>query len=63
MSMKFKLLVNIKEAKIDGIFRFKSPKSSFIMLINAKMLTIVGISTFMSRINFVLSCVEHDKVL
>ena len=27
----------------------------FIMLINAKMPTIVGILTFMSRINFVLS--------
>ena len=33
---------------------------SFILLINVKMLTIVGISTFMSRINFMLSCVEHD---
>ena len=25
------------------------------------MSTIVGISTFMSRINLLLSCVEHDK--
>ena len=33
----------------------------FIMLINVKMPTIVGILTFMSRINFVLSCVEHEK--
>ena len=32
-----------------------------IMLINVKMPTIVGILTFMSRINFVLSCVEHGK--
>ena len=31
----------------------------FIMLINVKMPTIVGILTFMSRINFVLSWVEH----
>ena len=31
------------------------------MLINVKMPTIVGILTFMSRINFVLSCVEHGK--
>ena len=30
----------------------------FIMLINVKKLTIVGILTFMSRINFVLSCVQ-----
>ena len=33
----------------------------FIMLINVKMPTIVGILTFMSRINFVLSCVEYEK--
>ena len=31
------------------------------MLINVKMPTIVGILTFMSRINFVLSLVEHGK--
>ena len=31
------------------------------MLINVKMPTIVGILTFMSRINFVLSRVEHEK--
>ena len=33
----------------------------FIMLINVKMPTIVGILTFMSRINFVLSRVEHQN--
>ena len=33
----------------------------FIMLINVKMPTIVGILTFMSMKNFVLSCVEHEK--
>ena len=33
----------------------------FIMLINVKMPTIVGILTFQSRINFVLSRVEHGK--
>ena len=31
------------------------------MLINVKMPTIVGILTFMSLINFVLSRVEHEK--
>ena len=31
------------------------------MLINVKMPTIVGILTFMSRINFVLSGVEYEK--
>ena len=35
----------------------------FIMLINVKMPTIVGILTFMSRIKFMLSRVEHEKVL
>ena len=33
----------------------------FIMLINVKMPTFVGILTLMSRINFVLSRVEHGK--
>ena len=33
------------------------------MLINVKMPTIVGILTFMSMINFMLSSVEHEKVL
>ena len=31
------------------------------MLINVKMPTIVGILTFIGRINFVLSRVEHGK--
>ena len=34
----------------------------FIMLINVKMPTIVGILTFMSMINFMLSSVEKEKV-
>ena len=34
-----------------------------IMLINVKMPTIVGILTFTSRINFVLSLVENEKVV
>ena len=33
----------------------------FIMLINVKITTIVGILTFMSRINFALSSIEHGK--
>ena len=33
----------------------------FFRLINVKMQTIVGILTFMSRKNFMLSCVEHEK--
>ena len=33
----------------------------FIMLINVKMPTIVGILTFMSMINFVLIWADHEK--
>ena len=33
----------------------------FIMLINIKMPTIVGILTFMSRMNFMVSTVEYGK--
>ena len=33
----------------------------FILLMNVKMPTIVGILTFMSRINFMLSWVEYKK--
>ena len=33
----------------------------FIMQINVKMTTIVGILTFMSKINFVLSWVGHGE--
>ena len=36
--------------------------SVFIMLINVKMPTIVGILTFMSMTNFMPSSVEHEKV-
>ena len=35
----------------------------FILLINVKMPTIVGILTFLSRINFMLSRVVHEKSL
>ena len=33
----------------------------FIMLIDAEMLTIIDILTFLSRINFVLNQVEYEK--
>ena len=35
----------------------------FIMLMNIKMPTIVGILIFMSKLNFVLSLVEYEKSL
>ena len=34
---------------------------SFILLINVQMPSIVGILTFMSRVNFLLRRVEHEK--
>ena len=33
----------------------------FIMLVNVKIPTTIGIVKSMSRINFVLGCVEHQK--
>ena len=44
--------------EISGL---SNKSQSFILLINVKMPTIVGILTFMSRINFDLSWVEHEK--
>ena len=37
------------------------PRMLFFTLINVKMPTIVGILTFMSKQNFMLSWVEHEK--
>ena len=57
--------------KIQLLIKLKIPTKTFpalslsdvvfIMLINVKMPTIVGILTFMSRIKFMLSRVEHEK--
>ena len=52
---------NIKTSSTSYILQLQYSDVVFIMLINIKMPTIVGILTFMSRINFVLSCVEHGK--
>ena len=51
----------IKIAQINEILMFQSSKSIIILLINVKTVTIVGILTFMSRMNFMLSRVEHKK--
>ena len=40
---------------------FNHQSQSFIPLINIKMPTIIGILTFISRINFMLIYVEHEK--
>ena len=46
---------------LKEVSNFKLSDVVFIMLINVKLPTIVGILTFMSRINIVLSPVEHEK--
>ena len=40
---------------------FSHQSQSFVLLINVKMPTIVGILTFMSRINFMLGWAESEK--
>ena len=42
------------------LFAFKVPDVVFSMRINVKMITSVGIVTFMSMITFMFSCVEHE---
>ena len=54
-STKFQLPIKIKISKNKEILALCLSDVVFIMLINVKMPTIVGISKFMSRINFVLS--------
>ena len=53
--MKFQLLIKAKMLKIMIFLADKLLVGVFILLINVKMSTIVGILTFMSEINFVLS--------
>ena len=48
LNMKYKLLINIEIASIDRNFMFKSPKPGIYP-------TIVGILTFLSKVNFLLS--------
>ena len=55
LSMKFQLLIKLKFQQIKKFLALSLSGVVFIMLINAKMPTIVGILPFMSRINFVLS--------
>ena len=60
LSMKFQLLIKAKMLK-NKDFSFKLSDVAFIMLINVKMPTIVGILTLMSMINFMLILVEDEK--
>ena len=54
LSMKSQLLIKTKILLNEDVSCSKVSDIVFIMLINVKMPTIVGILTFMSRINFVL---------
>ena len=51
----------LKHRQMKKFLALSLPDVVFIMLINVKMPTIVGILAFMSRINFILSWVEHGK--
>ena len=54
-SMEFEMLTKSKMLKIKAFLPFRCSDVVFIMLINIKMPTIIGILTFMSMINFNLS--------
>ena len=55
LSTKFQLLIKLKYRQIKKFLALSLSDVVFIILINIKMPTIVGILTFMSRINFLLS--------
>ena len=61
LSMKFHLLLKTNFLKNED-FAFK-PSDVFIMLINVKMPTVVGILTFMSMINSCLVELSLEKLL
>ena len=54
-SIQFTLLKKLKYQKVKKFLALSLSDVVFIMLINVKIPTVVGILTFMSRINFVLS--------
>ena len=55
LGTKFQLLIKTKILTNEEVSCFKSLRFCIYHAINVKMPTIVGILTFMSRINFVLS--------
>ena len=55
LSMNFQLLIKLKYRQIKKFHALGFSGVVFIVLINVKMPTIVGILTFMGKINFVLS--------
>ena len=55
LSTKFQLLIKLKYRQIKKFLALSLSDVVSILLINVKMPTIVGILTFMSRMNFMLS--------
>ena len=52
---QFQLLLKTKLTKNKDLSALKLANVVFILLVNVKMATIVGILTFISRVNFMLS--------
>ena len=57
------MLIRMKISRNSEFLCADKPRMLFSPLINNKMPTIVGILIFMSRKNFMLSLVEHEKSL
>ena len=55
MSMEYQLFIKIKMLKNKDFLAVKLSDAAFILLINVKMATIIGVLTFMSRIKVMLS--------
>ena len=55
------MLISIKISRNSAFLGSDKPSMLFFPLIKVKMPTTVGILTFMSRKNFMLSSVEHEK--
>ena len=60
LSMKFSLLINLKLLTIANSFLLNIDEHENFFA-NMKIPTIVGIFIFISRENFMLSWVEHEK--
>ena len=55
------MLISMKISRNLAFSDSDKPRMLFSWLINVKMPTIVGILTYMSRKNFMLNLVEHEK--
>ena len=62
-SAKHELLNAHKYQEIKHFSGSYNASMLFFLLRNVKMPTVVGILTFMSRKNYMLSCLEHDFFL